>query len=674
MLTKSSFLSKFGLFLAVLAVLSGPVASPASAQSTPLLIPIGGGYSDVYAGFSQAVLANAQDNRVQILVLPTAYASNPLAISEAERQVNLRDAEERRFQIEEACKRAAPANITCTASLVPVFTRADAEDPANAALFDAPPTAVFILGGDQTVAMQALAGTPLEQALARAYQQGTIVAGTSAGGGMLSATMLAGYRQNYAAGNALDFGAAEVWHTAERRGLSFGIPNVILDQHFYQRGRLGRLLNAIAQPGVPHLGVGVDAYTGVLAPEGRRLEGVFGLYTVTVLDAETYHAADGVRYYGPRHLIGLRNVLVHLLSPGDFSYDLVSRQHSLGAAAPQLVRAFDGLTLPRGAGALILAGDLSDALPQNPILQRFIELAGGQNANLLVMAEGGASPSANERLAQKYADALRQLGAQANTWSADANGVYPSPASDVTGLVFVGRDASKMHPPQWLKEYWLAGKPVLADNAAAALAGSFYSAHAPTPQEGDEAEIAAQKSFLQGRTDIQPGLGLVEAMLEPQVLSNNRWGRIFSLAYNHPDLLTLGLNEATAVEVSAEGSRVLGENGVFVLDLRFATLALGSNGGFVIANGLLDVFAPGETLQPQKADVAARFEVQATPALPTPRPSATPTIAAPTPTPSASQAARPAVGWPLVAGLVLIGFVVGVAALWLLLRRRYPRR
>ncbi|HTP07145.1 MAG TPA: hypothetical protein VMP08_02775 [Anaerolineae bacterium] len=87
---------------------------PAMAQQKPIghLIPIGGGYADIYAGFSKEAVANAKDKQVNILVLPMAYSTNADTITAEERTTNLRDAEERRFQIEEACKRAAPSDFT----------------------------------------------------------------------------------------------------------------------------------------------------------------------------------------------------------------------------------------------------------------------------------------------------------------------------------------------------------------------------------------------------------------------------------------------------------------------------------------------------------------------------------------------------------------------------------
>lgn len=636
--------------------------STARAKDAPgALLPIGGGYSDIYAGFSQAAVANAKNNQVNILVLAPTYSTNPISITEAERQTNLKDANERRFQVEEACKRAASPGLTCQAILAPIFTRSDAENPSHLGLFTDDLAAIFILGGDQTVAMQVIIGTPVEKRLEELHQAGVIVGGTSAGGGMQSHAMLAGYNQNYAAETSLFFGAADVWNSPEKHGLTFGLQTAILDQHFYQRARFGRLLNAILQPGAPHLGVGVDAYTGVTASD-EVLSGVFGLYTVTVLDAETYHAADAVGYVQLDEtrppLLSARNILVNLLSPGDFSYDLKTRQPALAAPAPRLERRFEALTLPRGAGALILAGDLSGNLESSPVVARFKAIGG---ENILVLATGYSS----ERSAQGTLDAYaKALGSGSALYVSDQPLVIPP---ETTGIVLFGKDQSKIHPTAFatLRDFWLSGGPVLADNAAAALVGSFYSAHGPTPKEAEDAELATQKSFRQGKTTIQPGLGLLDITLEPQTLADNRFGRWFALAYNHPDLLALGLNKDTAIEISADGTKALGENGIFVLDLRTAQLALGGSDGFVIANGLLDIFAPGEPLQPSVADVNAQFTPAATPILPTVAPTFTPTAAltatppvttTPTLTSPPSKMPNPAPAsppWGWIVGLIL---------------------
>jgi cyanophycinase len=614
---------------------------PTAAQNTPgLLIPIGGGYSDIYAGFSTAAAANARNGQVKILILPSAYSTNSTTITEAERQTNLRDAEERRFQIEEACKRAASPQVTCQAILAPVFVRSDAENPATLGLFSDDLSAIFALGGDQTVAMQTLLGTPLEARLTELNRQGVIVAGTSAGGGMLSASMLAGYNSNYAAGNALNFGAADVWNSPKKHGLPFGLKSAILDQHFHQRGRLPRLLNAISLPGVPHLGVGVDAYTGVIA-EDETLRDVFGLYTVTILDAETYHAAESVKYVeavGKPPFLSLRNVLINILSPGDFSYDLKTHTARLGktpvAPAPKIERRFETLKVPDGAGALLLSGGISKNLNgSNPLLMEFVTLAGTANAKIALVGIGYPNDTSANNTLDLYA---KILPGQVTKIVIQDEDITPIELPvEVTGILITGQDPSKVKALALtpVKDAWLKGIPVLADNAAAGLVGAFYSAHGPISQDAEEQEIATQKSFRQGKTKVLPGLGLVNATFEPQLTDNNRWGRFFSVAYAQPGLLAIGLSEGTSLEISASGGIALGTNPIFVLDLRRARLALGKSDGFVIVNGLLDVFAPGENLAPIIADVDTVVNPAPTPVLPTSEPSATVTP---------TQAAKPA--------------------------------
>lgn len=585
----------------------------ASAQADAgLLIPMGGGYSDVYAGFSQAAVANARNGEVNILILAPTYSTNAITITEAERQTNLKDAEERRYQIEEACKRAASSQ-TCKATLVPIFTRADAEDPANLAHFNDDIAAIFILGGDQTVAMQILANTPIEARISELHQSGTILAGTSAGGGMQSRAMLAGYNLNYAAENSLSFGAADVWNTNEKRGLDSSLQSAIFDQHFHQRARMGRLLNAILQPGVPHVGIGVDAYTGAIV-EGDIVRDVFGLYTVTILDAETYHAADSVSYVlidkQRAPLLSARNILISLLSPGGSSYNLSTRQHSLAIPNERIERGFSSLAAPEGAGALIFAGDIPKPLDDSLILAHFKEIAG---ENIFIIAVGYSNERSATNALKDYSEAL---GGGTQIIAGGDPLVIPA---ETTGILLIGKDQSKVQVEALtsLRDFWLGDKPILAVNAAAPILGSFYSAHEPTPNESEDAEIAVQKSFLLGKTNIQPGLGLLDITLEPQILADNRFGRWFSLAYNHPQLPSVGLNQNTAIEVTSQGATALGDNSIFVLDLSRAKLEIGSNNGFVIANGLLDIFAPGDLVQPKPADMKAIFTPQATPRLPT---------------------------------------------------------
>ncbi|NWF70705.1 MAG: Type 1 glutamine amidotransferase-like domain-containing protein [Chloroflexi bacterium] len=563
----------------------------------PLFIPMGAGYRDTIHGFLQGVLQKDRDRHIKILLLAMTYSTNADSISAEERAQNLLDAEKRRQKVEEECAAIVPGNYY-EVTVAPIFTRADALDPDHLHYFTADLSAIFFLGGDQTVAMQVIANTPIERALADAYARGVPICGTSAGSSLLCRVMMGGYNDPYNRDSALVPQAVSVWNTAEQRGLDFGIPNAILDQHFFQRSRMARLLNAIIRPDVPHVGIGLDAYTGLFVRDGALLDNVFGLYTVTVLDGETFNSMHSAGFRGTGGTLSVRNVLVHLLAPGKFSYDLRQRRHSLAAAPRRLKRAFPALTLPREAGILILGGNLRD--PHSPhtyaILRRFLREAG---QHVLIVAAGFESEEAARLPVDPFVDFFNSQKLTVRVFGDETQ----LPETDYDSIIFIGANQALLHPEVFatIKQKWQRGMPLLADNAAAALLGSYYAAHGPTPDDEHAAENDVQGSFKQGATSIKPGLGLLPLLIEPRVMGNNRWGRLFSLAYNHPDTLALGLADNTAVIIDQQGARALGENAVFVLDLRQSRRALGSSGLFVIANGLLDVFAGGEALTPEDA-------------------------------------------------------------------------
>ena len=619
----------------LLLVLAPFLIASVSAQATrnSIFLPVGGGYSDIYPGLLSVAIQHTTNNQVNILVLPVGSASDPQSISDLERSEILKAAEFRRTQIEDACRLAAPG-MTCSVSLAPILVHSDTEDPLNLKFFTSDLSAIFILDGDQAIAMQVIGNTPIKSAMEQAYQQGVPIAGTGAGASLQSSAMIAGYNKGFSSANSLEFGAVDVWNTPnDHQGLPFGIQDAILDDHFFQLGNPAQLINAIALPDVPHVGIGVDAYTGAQVINQKMVGNTFGLYTVAIFDEQTYHAADRVQYRGPHNLLSLRNVLVDLIAPGNFFYDLETRTPSLAAPSSHLERSFSNLSTPSGAGPLFLAGDLSDSLLDNSILTRFLMVSGGEQARILVIAAGYPTDSSAQRAAETFASAL---GVQTQTLVIPSlKGTVPIPAlEEYTGIVLVARDQSLLLPQlgqlAFLRDFWLAGKPILSDNAASAALGAFFSAHGPTPLDPEQAEVVNQGSFIKGKTNIVKGLNFINANIEPQLLNDNRWGQLFSLAYSHPELLALGISQNTALEFTSTGARVIGDNVVTSLDFSSAKLDLGVNQAYVVANGLLDVFTPDDTLQPQVADVNA---------LPAHAP--TPVIVASTPTNFPTQTIEP---------------------------------
>ena len=119
-------------------------------------------------------------------------------------------------------------------------------------------TGIFFTGGDQLRITSILGGTRVHEALYNAYQRGVTIAGTSAGASVMSSTMII-------EGDSNDPARKCTLKMAPGLGM---LDEVIIDQHFHQRGRIGRLLCAVAEN--PYmLGVGIDEDTAIrVYPEG----------------------------------------------------------------------------------------------------------------------------------------------------------------------------------------------------------------------------------------------------------------------------------------------------------------------------------------------------------------------------------------------------------------------
>src|SRR5947209_4035059 len=98
-------------------------------------------------------------------------------------------------------------------------------------------TGVFFTGGSQVRITRMLGGTNLDRALHRRYEEGLVLAGTSAGASMMSTIMILGGLPD----KSFRLGVVDLGP-----GMEF-ISGVLIDQHFEERGRLRRLLSAVAQ-------------------------------------------------------------------------------------------------------------------------------------------------------------------------------------------------------------------------------------------------------------------------------------------------------------------------------------------------------------------------------------------------------------------------------------------
>lgn len=173
-------------------------------------------------------------------------------------------------------------------------------------------TGFFFTGGDQLRITSILGGTSVYEALHHSFNHGTAIIGTSAGASVMSSTMIV-------EGNSND--AARKCTLKMAPGLSL-LEGVIIDQHFDQRGRLGRLLCGIAEnPGI--LGIGIDEDTALRVYPEQYFE-VLGNNAVTVIDGKSIISSN-VSESQPDEILTIMNASLHVLSRG-YGFDLKSRE------------------------------------------------------------------------------------------------------------------------------------------------------------------------------------------------------------------------------------------------------------------------------------------------------------------------------------------------------------
>jgi cyanophycinase len=255
------------------------------------IIPIGGAEDKVSA---KAILSRFADlcggEEARIVVIPTASQLDDTG---------------RRYK--EVFSSVGVEGVT----VLDLLRRQDGERPeALEAIENA--TGVFLTGGNQLRLSTILGGTPVAKAIRVANARGAHVAGTSAGAAFISEHMICFGKEG---GTPIAGGAT--------LGPGLGLTNrFVVDQHFTQRDRLGRLLSALAYNPFA-VGLGLDEDTAAFIGADHRLE-VAGSGAVTVIDtariehSSMAHASEGA----PVEMIG---VTLHILTAG-CTFDLHTRR------------------------------------------------------------------------------------------------------------------------------------------------------------------------------------------------------------------------------------------------------------------------------------------------------------------------------------------------------------
>ncbi|MBE9006448.1 cyanophycinase [Fortiea sp. LEGE XX443] len=200
------------------------------------------------------------------------------------------------------------------------------EDAASSTALEAisNATGIFFTGGDQARITSILKDTEIDAVIHQRFSQGVVVAGTSAGAAVMPDKMIVeGDSQTNPRMEIVEMGP----------GLGF-LPGVVIDQHFSQRGRLGRLITALIQePAV--LGFGIDENTAIVVTD-NQIE-IVGEGSVTIVDESesTYNNAGEILKDEPLAICGAK---LHIL-PHGYKFNLKTRQAILtsGVVASEAV-------------------------------------------------------------------------------------------------------------------------------------------------------------------------------------------------------------------------------------------------------------------------------------------------------------------------------------------------
>jgi cyanophycinase len=195
--------------------------------------------------------------------------------------------------------------------LLDIRERGQAKEPEYVQKLDEAAT-VFFTGGDQLRLTSQISDSLVFERMREMFEKGHTLVGTSAGAAAMSETMLIGGPSDK---------SSEISTLSLAPGLGL-IKGLVIDTHFAERGRIGRLLGVVAQ-NPRNLGIGIDEDTAIVVEgeERFRVVGSGGVYVVDGADI-SYSSLSEKQ---PEGIITIHDVKLHVLGTGD-EFDLVERK------------------------------------------------------------------------------------------------------------------------------------------------------------------------------------------------------------------------------------------------------------------------------------------------------------------------------------------------------------
>lgn len=391
-------------------------------------------------------------------------------------------------------------------------------------------TAVWFVGGNQNLLTEMYLDTHAGRMFQEVLGRGGTIGGTSAGAAMMSQTMIAGGKTEPIMGTGLGF-----------------LPGTIIDQHFRKRNREDRLRQAVLNnPGL--VGIGIDESTALIV-RGRTIE-VIGESDVTVCLApsSTRPATEA------RLVKGEKDDLIKL------SRAAIERTRHGVPPRKQIPEVKEGTLVIVGGGAMP---------PQ--AVDTFLSAAGGKDAPIVVVTNALSDDPPEEQKACGWLKAagasnVRQLHARDKKEL--ANPVLRNWLKEARGVWFTGGrqwrlvDAYLDTPIQTMfHEVLSRGGVIGGTSAGATIQGEYLCRGNP---------LGNQDMMAEG---YERGFGFLPGVAIDQHFSQrDRAEDMTGLKKTHPQLIGIGIDEATALIVRGTTVEVIGQNKVAIYDREQASV------------------------------------------------------------------------------------------------------
>ncbi|MDW7682326.1 MAG: cyanophycinase, partial [bacterium] len=200
-----------------------------------------------------------------------------------------------------------------------IISREQADSDSVVSLLDGV-IGIFFSGGVQTRLTETIGGSATVKKIRQLYQDGAVIAGTSAGAAVMSEIMITGDEKRPETHRDMAFSRIERDNIITEKGFGFQ-KDVIFDQHFVRRKRHNRLISVVLEN--PQLvGVGIDESTAVIVHPDHTYE-IIGDNSVVFYDARKAHIspANSTKNYS----LAAANIKMHVLTQG-YKFNMLTNQ------------------------------------------------------------------------------------------------------------------------------------------------------------------------------------------------------------------------------------------------------------------------------------------------------------------------------------------------------------